>query len=125
MKNWNCKNLKPEHWYWTIAAGVTLVFLTLFCFPTERGQPPALRAVNHTPQEAWEAAQKHLKAADNETDQAIKARLQQVSAYFNRLETDGRLEQFAGEVLSLSAKWQWITTDGGQFDDYIASQFAS
>jgi hypothetical protein len=127
MKNWNqvLKNWTPRHWYWSAAGAVVLVVLTLVCFPSTPDNPLAPHPVIHNAQEAWEAAQPHLNAADTETNQSVERHLQQVTDYYESLKEGGRLERFASEVLSLPAKWKLITKSRSDFDAYVSEQFAS
>lgn len=109
--------------WWTIGAAAALVVLSPFFFTATSVKPIAPRAANRTPHQAWEEAQPHLQLADKETGQALQHRLAQVDAYFTTAATDGRLQRFADEVLSLTAKFKCVSQSRSDFSAYVAKQF--
>jgi hypothetical protein len=76
-----------------------------------------------TAQQGWQAAQPHLDSADQDTAQAVERRIAEVDAYFRAVQSDERLQRFADEVLSMSAKWKYLTEGEAAFDAYVSQQF--
>jgi len=114
---------RRQIWIGTAGGAVGLIVAAAVYSLGPAGTPPPI--ANLSPPQAWEAAQPHLKNADDDMQRAVDRRLRQVQDFFAFPARSGRLAMFAEDALGLGAKWKLVTEGRTPFDDYITGRFQS
>ena len=117
------QNLKTLHLWAATALGVTVLGAVASFFTSGATAPPAPAVSPLNPQQAWEAALPHLATADDEATKAVDRQLTQVRRFFEALIAEGRLQRFADDALSWTAKYKLVVEGRADFDTYVAKQF--
>jgi hypothetical protein len=118
MRSWKLRYL------WAVVViSTTLLAAASLYFTSGTSGPPVAIVSCLSPQQAWEAAQPHIATADDETTKAVDRQLKQVRRFFEVLIAEGRLQRFADEALSWSAKYKLVVESRADFDAYVAQRF--